>query len=129
MVCLRVLSGSTAGQEFVARRFPLVAGRGRQADVRIEGTGVWERHFRIEWERDQGLVLAPEGEAIVRVDGRRVQRERLRNGCVIEAGDVRLLFTLSPVLQVSPRWREGCVWAGLALLFVAELAIMRLLPP
>lgn len=129
MVCLRVLCGSTAGREFVARRFPLLVGRAKDADVRIEDPGVWEHHFQLEWDREEGILLTAGEEAVTRVDGRPVCRERLRNGSVIEAGSARLQFTLSPVVQRSMRWRERCVWGGLGCLVMVELAILRLLPP
>ncbi len=123
MVLLRLVSGSTAGQETVARRFPFQVGRGPQAQLRIEQPGVWESHFVIERPPGQALALRALAGAITLVNGVRVETVALRNGDLIEAGAARIQFWLSPVNQTGLALRESLTWIGLAAITAFEVLV------
>jgi len=124
MVLLRILSGTRAGAEVVARHFPFRIGRSTAADWRLEAGGVWEDHCHLE--RDPGglIGLLAVTDALVLVNGHPVQRTRLRQGDVIELGAVKLQFGLSPVIQRSLRLRAALTWTLLASLVVAQLLLL-----
>lgn len=123
MVLLRLLSGSLAGQETVARRFPFRVGRGAQEQLRIEQPGVWESHFVIERPPGQTVALRALAGAITLVNGERVETVALRNGDVIEAGAARLRFWLSPVNQAGLVLRESLTWLGLVAITAFEIIV------
>ena len=124
MVQLHILSGKKAGTTWVARRFPYQAGRSPKDDLHLEEDGVWERHLRIEMRRGEGAVLDCPPEALVAVNGQPVRSVVLRNGDLIEAGSVKLRFTLSPTTQASLRWRETLTWVALGALCLGQVALI-----
>lgn len=123
MVLLRVLSGSMAGQETVARRLPFRVGRGAQEQLRIEQPGVWESHFVLERQPGQTLTLRALDGAVTFVNGQRVETAALRNGDIIGAGAARLQFWLSPVAQAGLGLREMLTWVGLAMITAFEILV------
>ena len=56
MLQLKILSGKTAGTEWVARRFPVRIGRASNSDLRLEDDGVWEEHLYLELDPAAGFV-------------------------------------------------------------------------
>jgi len=126
MVQLQILSGKRAGAQFTASRLPLQIGRAAGADLSLEEPGVWPRHFQIT-RQGRDLVCQAEASALLSVNGVPVERAVLRNGDVISIGALKIQFALSPVRQSSLRWREWLTWAALALLCLAQVALVCLL--
>lgn len=124
MVQLQILSGPRAGQRWNALRFPARVGRSPQADLRIEGDGVWDWHLQIDLDPVRGVVLYPGPEALTIVNGHPASAVRLLSGDLIEAGSVKLRFGFSPTRQYDLRFREGATWAALGALCLGQIALI-----
>jgi predicted component of type VI protein secretion system len=121
MILLRVLSTPAAGSQIEARRFPFRIGRSAFADWRSEAPGVWEDHFAIELDREQGFLLVSCSNAITLVNGQSAQRILLHNGDRIDCGGLALQFWLSPPTLASLAVRECATWVGLLGLVFVEI--------
>jgi predicted component of type VI protein secretion system len=124
MIQLRILSGTQAGTSMVARRFPFQVGRAADADLVLAEPGVWDRHFTIRFEPGDGFIVAPQGEALLTVNGEPTSGIRLRNGDSMEIGAVRLQFWLSDTRQSGLRLREWFVWAGIIAVTITQLVLI-----
>ena len=124
MVQLHILNGSKAGARWVACRFPFSVGRSPEDHLCVEEDGVWAGHCRVELRADGrfGLVTTPE--ALTVVNGQAASDATLRNGDVLELGSLRLQFSLSPTRRRSLRFREFLTWGSLALLALAQVALI-----
>jgi predicted component of type VI protein secretion system len=123
MVQLQILSGKKAGAQFTAARLPMQIGRAADADLPLEEPGVWPHHCRIA-RQGRDLVCEAEAGALLSVNGVPADRAVLRNGDVISMGALKLQFSLSPVRQSGQRARECLTWAALALLCLAQVALI-----
>lgn len=124
MVQLDILSGSKAGHRTVVRQFPFSLGRSAQAQLRIEDSGVWDRHLELALLPDEGFVVKSSSEAATLLNGERIQAAVLRNGDLIEAGSVKIRFGFSPTSQSTLRFREVATWLALAALCLAQVALI-----
>ncbi len=124
MVQFEFLDGKKAGSTWVARRFPVRVGRGADADLQLEEAGVWEEHAEIGFDRAEGFVLRPRGDALVAVNGQRIERAVLRNGDAIEMGAVKLQFWLGQTRQAGLRMREWLTWTGIGLLSLGQAGLI-----
>lgn len=124
MVQIDILSGSKAGSQVVARRFPFRVGRNAQATLALEDGGVWDYHFELSVRPADGIVLTSAPEALTLVNGTRFQEARLRNGDLIEAGSVKLRFNLSHTTQRGLAFCETATWTALALLCFGQVALI-----
>jgi pSer/pThr/pTyr-binding forkhead associated (FHA) protein len=124
VIQLTILNGATAGQTFLARRFPVRLGRSRRSDVRLEADGVWDRHLDVRLDAKRGFVASLRANAFAAVNGQPVQETIVRNGDVIEVGSVRILFSLSPPRQRSLRLREALTWLAWVALFCGQAALI-----
>jgi len=102
-------------------RFPSRVGRSPQADLTIEGDGVWEWHLQFDLDPVQGVVLHPSPEAFTMVNGLPAEVMALQNGDLIEAGSVKMRFGLSPTRQSSLRLREMVSWTALGALCLGQV--------
>lgn len=123
MVLLRVLTGSQAGMDTIARRFPFRVGRAATADWPLEAPGVWDHQFEITASPTDGCVLSANPASLTLVNGQRAERVVLRNGDQIECGDLRLQFWLSPARQRRLGARETATWVALAGLAAAQACL------
>src|SRR5688572_20185117 len=114
MVQLKILSGKTAGTEMVARRFPFQVGRAVNCDLSLDEPGVWDKHFQISLDQEEGFVLASDSNTSVVIDGKTIQRTSLRSGDIIEIVIAKILFVLSTTRQKSLVLREWLTWIALA---------------
>jgi pSer/pThr/pTyr-binding forkhead associated (FHA) protein len=125
MIQFKILSGKQAGAITVARRFPFRVGRAADADLMLEEPGVWDAHCQIEFDRSAGFLACPQGDALLTVNGQSVQAPtRLRNGDSLELGGARLQFWLGETRPSGFRLREWLVWGGIALVTLAQVAIV-----
>lgn len=124
MVQLDILSGNKAGSQMIARRFPFRVGRNAQATLTLEDGGVWDNHFELSARPVDGIVLTSAAEALTLVNGTPFQEARLRNGDLIEAGSVKLRFSLSPTSQRGLAFRENATWTALTLLCLGQVALI-----
>lgn len=124
MVQLLVLSGPLAGTHTVARQFPFCIGRSREATLRLEAPGVWERHARLEFVPREGFRLVALGDALVAVNDQPVRETLLRNGDRLTLGSVQLRFALSGARQRRLGWLEALVWGCVAVVTLAQLILL-----
>jgi pSer/pThr/pTyr-binding forkhead associated (FHA) protein len=122
MVQLKILSGKTAGQTYLARRFPLRIGRSPASDIRFEEDGVWEQHLELTFRPGEGFLLKAHPDALAVVNGEAIQQTALRNGDTIEIGSLKMQFWLSETRQPGLRFRESLVWAGIVLVCLFQIA-------
>lgn len=127
MVQLQILSGARAGTRWIASRLPFFVGRSASDDLRLEDAGVWERHCRVELREDHRAALVAAPDALTAVNGQPARETVLRNGDIIELGSLRLQFGLSPTTPRSLRLREATTWIALALLSLAQVALIYVL--
>jgi predicted component of type VI protein secretion system len=124
MVQLQALNGKMAGQQWVARHFPVQLGRARTCDVALDEPGVWDKHAEIT-RTDETFAFSVHPPALATINRETVQPQRsLRNGDVIELGSARLRFSLSPTRHRNMLVREILTWVGLAVLCVLQAALM-----
>ena len=123
MVQLQILSGKKAGAQFIAARLPVQIGRASDSDVPLEEPGVWPRHCRIA-RQGRELICQAEAGALLSINGAPVEQAVLRNGDVISVGALKIQFTLSPVRQSGLRAFECLTWVALALLCLAQVALI-----
>ncbi len=129
MIQFQFLSGKMAGVNWTTRRFPVTVGRASANALVLDEAGVWDRHFTLEFARNEGVLLAVAPDAIVRVNQQPVTRVRLRNGDTIEAGAARLQFWLAAPIPRGLRWREWWVWALIAGVCLGQMVLIyRVLP-
>jgi len=124
VVQFNILTGKKAGTEWVARRFPFHVGRAASEGLSLDDDGVWERHVRIDLGVGEGVITECAQDALMSVNGQRIERTLLRNGDIIEMGSVKLRFGLSPTRQRSLRVREMLTWIALALLCLGQVALI-----
>ena len=124
MIQLRIFSGIKAGTSWVARRFPVRIGRSATADLRLEEDGVWEQHLLIEFKREEGYLLAAQGEALVSVNGEPIEQTVLHNGDCITAGSVELQFWLGEVRQSGLGLREAVTWLAIGAVWLGQFALI-----
>ncbi len=128
MLLLKVLSGSQAGTEKVARRFPFRVGRQAGAQLQLEDPGVWEDHFSVEFQPREGFILVARAEAITTLNGEAVQqRVTVRNGDIIGAGSAQVRAWLSPARQRSGMFREALIWAAVIGVTLSQIVLIYLL--
>ena len=124
MVQLRILSGSTAGDLQVVRRFPFYVGRAADNDLRLDADGIWNYHFMLELKPAEGFTLQTFDEAFAAVNSQPQTAARLRNGDIISFGSVQIQFWLAAPRQHGQRARELFVWALLAGITAAQIALV-----
>ncbi|MGD0538375.1 MAG: FHA domain-containing protein [Verrucomicrobiota bacterium] len=124
MVLFRILSGKLAGTEIVACHFPFRVGRAPTADLRLEARGVWDQHCELLKEVPRGIVLQANHASLTLLNGERVEEATLRNGDLLELGEVRLQFWLSPAVQTGLAAREILTWLTLAGLLFAQIGLI-----
>ena len=114
MIQIKILSGETAGDIQVVRRFPFRIGRAPDNDLRLDAAGVWDRHLTLEFEKAQGFTLHTAAEAFAAVNEQPLTSTRLRNGDIISFGSAKIQFWLAPPPLRALRHREALVWALLS---------------
>ena len=124
MLQLDILSGKKAGTQWVARRFPFRLGRSSQAELALDDHGVWDHHAEFSLMAGEGVVISAAPQAFVAVNGQKAQQARLRNGDIIEAGSVKLRFSLSATTQSGLRFRETVTWLSLAALCLGQVVLI-----
>src|SRR5450755_905810 len=123
MIQLKILTGRRAGTLWVARHFPVRIGRAARADLQLEEPGVWDEHFQITLDGEQGFSIETQPNALATVNGQSTQRSMLRNGDLIEIGSLKIQFWLGEAIQRGLKIREGLVWAIIAAVTLGQIAL------
>lgn len=100
-----------------------VVGRGAQANLRVEGAGVWDRHLSFEIDRAEGLIARCEEGAMAMVEGRPIQRHRVRNGDELTLGAFRVRISLAPTRRRSVGMWEAFFWMVFAGMLAAQVGV------
>lgn len=124
MVQLRILSGQMAGDVQVVRRFPFCIGRAADNDLCLNEAGIWDYHFMLEFQKKEGFTLQTIEEAFAAVNDQPQKSTRLRNGDIISFGSAKIQFWLAAPRQRGLRLRELFVWALLAGVTAAQIALI-----
>jgi pSer/pThr/pTyr-binding forkhead associated (FHA) protein len=124
MIQLNILSGKKAGGQTVVRHFPFRVGRAAENDLQLEDDGVWDQHLVLEFQKQEGFQLTTSANALVNVNGESVLDKILRNGDIITIGSARLQFWLAAARQRGLRAREFFVWALIAAVTAAQIALV-----
>ncbi|MCX6904687.1 MAG: FHA domain-containing protein [Verrucomicrobia bacterium] len=124
MVQLAILTGEKAGQSRTFCHFPLQIGRAAGAHLPLEDKGVWNQHACVRFLPGEGFLLEAYPGALMRVNGERTEKSRLRNGDTIEFGSAKVRFWLSSLRQRNLRPREALTWLALAGLLVLQMALI-----
>ena len=124
MIQLRILSGHTAGDTLVVRRFPFRIGRTAENDLRLEVPGVWDRHLTLEFQQAEGFRLQTTPDAFVAVNELQLQSTRLRNGDIISFGSAKIQFWLAAPRQRGLHLRESSVWFLIGAITVLQLFLI-----
>lgn len=124
MVQLRILSGPQAGGFQAVRRFPFRVGRAADNDLCLDAPGIWDHHFTLELRQNEGFTLQTLGQALAAVNNHPQTSARLRNGDIISFGSAKVQFWLSAPSQRGLRLRELFVWALLAVVTAAQIALI-----
>ncbi len=95
MAKLVPLTGSFEGREYPLNVENTALGSGHSCEIRIEGSGVARTHARIVRLGNDWVVSPAALEAAVIVNGKRVDREKLKDGDEISLGEARLRFDSS----------------------------------
>jgi len=127
VVQIQFLNGARAGSQWLPCRLPFSIGRSPHDDLRVEADGVWERHARVELRDRQRAVLIASEHARTSVNGQPIREAILRNGDILELGSVQLQFSLSQAAHRGLRFREALTWIGIALMALAQVALVYLL--
>jgi hypothetical protein len=124
MVQLRILSGKTAGETTLVRRFPFHVGRAAGNQLQLDAAGVWDRHLTLEFHKSEGFTLHTVADAFAAVNEQPQTTVRLRNGDIISFGSAKIQFWLAPAKLRGLRFREGFVWALLAAVTALQIALI-----
>ena len=124
MLQLNILSGKTAGTEWVARRFPVRIGRASGSDLKLEDAGIWDEHLHLDLDPNTGFVLETAPNALATLNGQPLQRAVLHNGDLLELGAVKVQFSLSKTTQSGLRLREVLTWAAIGAISLGQIALI-----
>jgi pSer/pThr/pTyr-binding forkhead associated (FHA) protein len=124
MIQLNIISGSQAGAQSVARRFPFRIGRAADNELQLEDDGIWDQHLTLEFHPQAGFNLVTAPDAIVTVNGESIQEKILRNGDTITIGSVKIQFWLAAARQGSLAVRELSLWALIVGITAAQIALV-----
>jgi hypothetical protein len=124
MVQLTILSGPLAGDVQVVRHFPFCIGRAADNDLCLNDAGIWDYHFMLEFQKTEGFTLQTFEEAFATVNDAPQKNTRLRNGDIISFGSAKIQFWLAAPCQRGLRVREFSVWALLAAVTAAQIALV-----
>ena len=124
MIQLKIISGSTAGDIQVVRRFPFRIGRAPENDLRLETPGVWDNHLTLEFQKSEGIVLHTAPDAFAAINEQPLTSARLRNGDIISFASAKIQFWLAAPRQRGLHLRELSVWLLLLAVTAAQFVLI-----
>lgn len=90
---VRVLAGKNEGKDYIISKPLTVLGRDERADIPLFGDpGLAPQHAAIKMENGRHTLLDGGAQAGSVVNGQRVQQQLLKDGDMIQLGQVRILF-------------------------------------
>jgi predicted component of type VI protein secretion system len=129
VIRLHILSGKSAGQTYLVRRFPFTVGRTSDSHFTSDDPGVWNEHFRIDYRPPDGLFILPREQAVTMLNSEVLSEPaRLDNGSEISAGAMRLRFDLANADVRSYRYRELAIWLAVGSVVLLQVWLLMVLP-
>ena len=125
MVQIRILSGKTAGNIHVARRFPFGIGRAAGNELQLDDEGVWDHHLVLKIQKTEGFTVKTVSDAFVAINEQPQTAARLRNGDILSFGSAKIQFWLAAPKQRSLRLRELSLWLLLAAITAFQILLIH----
>ena len=125
MVQLRVFSEEK--QQYFAKYddFPVRIGRGKNCQLKLNDTGVWENHLELDLNNEGYIVIRAMSGATAMINGQPLDdTQLLRNGDLIEIGLINIQFELGAVRQKNLTVRETAVWTLLVAVTIIEIYLI-----
>ena len=113
-----------AGATWAARHFPVRVGRAASSDLQSDEEGVWNEHLTLDFNPAEGFLVQASPEALVNLNGVRIERSLLRNGDVLALGALQLQFWLPETRQRGLRLREILIWLVIAVITLVQVALI-----
>jgi len=113
-----------AGSTQAVRRFPFRIGRAAGCELRLEESGVWDQHWTLNFQKQDGYYLETAPDAIVTVNDQPQTSVRLANGDMIVFGSAKLQFWLAAPQQRGLFLREAFIWLLLAGVTAGQIALI-----
>jgi hypothetical protein len=110
-------------REVAVDRFPFVIGRAHDASLRLEASGVWNRHLVLALDPVEGLIATAGEGAMVTVDHQPIQQHRPRPGDVLTIGAVQLQILITAASRRATAVWEIAVWFLLLMVGAGEIVI------
>ena len=127
MLRLRFTSNGSDVKELDLDRFPVVFGRAKDADVRLDDKGIWDHHACLELRSDNAFYLKSEGKALTLVNDELIDETRIRPGARVQMGDCRFLVVFTPVEQRAVWTSELLVLCCSCLTVLAQFVLIYFL--
>ncbi len=122
---LHITAGKMAGQYYRANTFPLVIGRGKDCELQMSDSGIWDQHLEIDIDAECRLLIRCNPESTAMVNGEPLKETLpLRNGDQIEVGTGKLQFFLGNVRQKNLHTHETIIWILLGALTLTEIVLI-----
>jgi hypothetical protein len=91
-ISLKITDGPCRGQEITLSNFPAIIGRQADCDIIIRDSSVSRRHARLEFEKDNYLLIDLKSTNGTFVNGKRISSRKLQPGDRIKVGSSVLNF-------------------------------------
>jgi hypothetical protein len=120
--------GAGTTQVALCSIFPFNIGRDPSAHLQLSAPGVWDQHARVLREKSSGkLVIESVGQAMLLINGARVERAFLLPGQQVQIGGATFGVSLAPVAQKNLRLAEGLLWTLVLLIVLLEAVLLIVL--
>jgi pSer/pThr/pTyr-binding forkhead associated (FHA) protein len=124
-VLFKIVSGKKAGASMAARHFPVRIGRSMQSDIQLDDAAVWDEHLEISLNATHEFVAATRSNALATLNGTALaQPTAIRNGDVLGIGSANIQFWLADPGQRGLAFREWLTWIGIAIICMAQVALI-----
>ena len=127
MLQISILAGKSKGQTRVFRQFPCLIGRSAENHLRLDDSGIWDRHITIRLKKGDGFFMETGSNALATLNGHPETQARICNGDILGIGGTALQCWLSPAPLRGLRLREGIVWLFIGLVLMAQVILIYLL--
>jgi hypothetical protein len=119
--------GAGTTQVAVCSAFPFLIGRDSASHLQLSAPGVWDQHARILRDASGKLFIEASGEALLLINGERVEHAFLVPGQEVQIGGASLSVGLAPVAQKNLRFAEGVLWFFVLFAILVEAVLLLFL--
>jgi hypothetical protein len=90
----------------------------------LDDDGVWDRHLTFEFKKKEGFTVTASSNTLATINNEPIQSARLRNGDIVTVGSAKIQFWLAAPRQRGLRIREFFVWTLIAIISLAQVALV-----